>query len=81
MENTTYLLMATGELVDVLLGVDRFSRPATLIALVMLFFALRRAYGNGRIKTPVKQLVLLRVHSFALVVVILLLFGLTALSV
>ena len=61
-----YLLMVSGELVDVVIGIDQVSKVGALTALVLLFFALRRVYGGGRFKTFIKQSILLSIHGFVL---------------
>ena len=76
-----FLLLTAGALGDVLTGREFPGSVAAVAILVLLFLSLRHAYGNGRLRTLVKQMTLLSVHFFAAAVTLFLLFGFTGLSI
>lgn len=64
-----FLLMAVGIGAETLLGIRPYvSNLAFLAVAAMLFPSLRRVYGEGRLKTIGKQIVLLLAYGFVVLV-------------
>ncbi len=66
-----FFSLALGELGDRVFGTDTVSSLASLAILVALYLSLRRAYGQGRLKTLLKLTALAFVHAIALTLALL----------
>lgn len=60
-----FLLYALGKTTGFVLGIESAPGIAMLGNLCYLYFALRRAYGEGRLRTILKQICLLFVHGIS----------------
>ena len=75
-----FLFLLAGEGLERVFATDGIASIAVLGGMVYLYLALRRAYGDGRARTAVKETALVIAHSVALAVTLVVLLGLTTAS-
>ena len=76
----TFVFLSLGAVGDWALGSETVSSIASIAIVVTLYLSLRRAYGNGRIKTLVKELILGGVHIIMLGMVLLITFAISSMG-
>ncbi len=75
-----FVFLLLGDVGDAISGSDLGSALSAVVILVYPFLALRRVYRDSRWQTGFKQIVLLVVHGSALSIVMMLLLGLTTMT-